>query len=242
MAATSIRQLYSRHVWLSDGTDTLWNFQFTGGYLDKKHVKAKMTSPDGLTTELVPINYNADFIGPFQLQVIPAIPAGYQFTIYRDTPKDLPIVNFVDGGRISEISLDTNAKQAVFIASETIDALLDELYGMTLIDNEFGYKSLRHQVYTGPSTLSLMDNGRAHYKTDGTSVAVPSTLKLEFLSSIINDSASPMTITFPSGAAILQGGVDTTPSSTWVVNPYNIVSLTHIRPGVWFISGKVTPP
>lgn len=239
MAAISIRQLYSRQVWLSDGTDSLWNFQFTGGYLDKTHVKAKMTSPDGLTSELVPINYGTDFIGPFQLQVVPNIPAGYQFTIYRDTPKDLPIVNFVDGGRISEISLDTNAKQAVFIASETIDSVLDELYGVTLIDNEFGYKSMRRQSYTGASSVLLIDNGRAHYKTDGTPVAVPSTLKEEFLSSIINDSASSMSITFPGGGAILQGAADSSLYSTWVLAPYNLVNITHVTAGRWFISGKV---
>ena len=241
MAATTIRQLYSRQVWLSDGTDSIWNFSFTGGYIDKTHVKARITSPDGLSIEAVPINYGTDFIGPFQLNVVPNVPAGSTFTIYRDTPKDLPLVNFEDGGRISEVSLDTNAKQAVFIASETIDALLDELYGITLIDNEFGYKSLRQQTYTGASNVLLTDNGRAHYKTDGTSVAVPSTLKREFLGSIVNDSASSMTVTFPAGGAILQGSADNALHTTWTLYPYNILSITHVRPGVWYISGKATP-
>lgn len=241
MAATTIRQLYSRQVWLSDGTDTVWNFQFTGGYLDKTHVKARIVSPDGLNVEAVPINYALDFLGPFQLNIVPPIPAGWQFTIYRDTPKDLPIVNFVDGGRISEISLDTNSKQAVFIASETLDALLDELYGLTLIDNEFGYKSLRKQTYTGSSTVALIDNGRSHYKTDGTSVSVPSTLKDEFMTSVINDSASNMSLTFPLGGAILQGSVDTTVYTNWTISPRNLVTIAHIRPGVWFLSGKAAP-
>lgn len=240
MAAISIRQLYSRQVWLSDGTDSLWNFQFTGGYIDKTHVKAKMTSPDGLTTELVPINYNADFIGPFQLRVIPNIPAGYTFTIYRDTPKDLPLVNFQDGGRISEVSLDTNANQAVFIASETIDSLLDELYGSTLIDNEFGYKSMRHQVYTGASTVLLIDNGRSHYKTDGTSVTVPDTLKTEFLTTIINDSASAMSVVFSGGGAYMQGSSDVTPYSNWSLGAYSLLSMTKVGPGRWFVSGRLT--
>lgn len=241
MAATPIRQLYSRQEWLSDGTDSLWNFSFTGGYIDKTHVKAKMTSPDGLVTELVPINYSTDFVGPYQLRVIPNVPAGYQFTIYRDTPKDLPIVNFQDGGRISEVSLDTNANQAVFIASETIDSVLDELYGTTLIDNEFGYKSMRHVPYTGASTVLLIDNGRAHYKTDGTAVSVPSTLKEEFLCSIINDNASNMTITFPGGGAILQGAADSSLYSTWTLAPYNLLNITHVTTGRWFISGKAAP-
>jgi hypothetical protein len=60
-------------------------------------------------------------IGPFQLQIAPALPqsAGV-LVIYRDTPKDLPLVDFVEGP-LSEIALDTNAKQAVFIAAEAID-------------------------------------------------------------------------------------------------------------------------
>lgn len=240
MAAISIRQLYSRQVWLSDGTDSLWNFQFTGGYLDKTHVKAKMTSPDGLTSELIPINYSADFIGPFQLQVIPVIPAGYQFTIYRDTPKDLPIVNFVDGGRISEVSLDTNAKQAVFIASETIDSVLDELYGVTLIDNEFGYKSMRHMAYTGASSVLAIDNGRAHRKTDGTQVTVPNTLKEEFLTTVINHSAVELPLVFTGGGAILQGSSDATAYNSWLVFPYSLVSMTKVADGIWYISGKVS--
>lgn len=241
MAATSIRQLYSRQVWLSDGTDSIWNFSFTGGYIDKTHVKAKMTSPNGLTTELVPINYSTDFVGPYQLRVIPNIPAGYTFTIYRDTPKDLPIVNFQDGGRISEVSLDTNANQAVFIASETIDSLLDELYGTTLIDNEFGYKSMRHVNYTGASTVLVIDNGRAHYKTDGTAVTVPSSLKEEFLTTIINDSNSNMSVSFPSGGAILQGAADSSLYTNWILSPYSLLSITHVSPGRWFISGKAAP-
>lgn len=241
MAATPIRQLYSRQEWLSDGTDSLWNFSFTGGYIDKTHVKARITNPANGNTELIPINYSADFIGPFQLRVLPNVPAGYILAIYRDTPKDLPIVDFQDGGRISEVSLDTNAKQAVFIASETVDAILGEIFGYTLLDEEFGYKTLRKQPYTGASTVAVLDNGRAHYKTDGTAVAVPSTLKDEFMTSIINDSASNMSLSFPSGGAILQGSVDTTVYTNWIISPRNLVTIAHIRPGVWFLSGKAAP-
>lgn len=240
MAATSIRQLYSRQVWLSDGTDSLWNFSFTGGYIDKTHVKAKMTNPATGASELVPINYSTDFVGPYQLRIVPNIPAGYQFTIYRDTPKDLPIVNFQDGGRISEVSLDTNANQAVFIASETVDSVLDELYGVTLIDNEFGYKSMRHEAYTGASTIGVIDNGRAHRKTDGTSVTVPNTLKLEFLTTVINHSALDMPLLFTGGGAILQGSSDATVYSSWTISPYSLVSMTKVADGVWYISGKVS--
>jgi hypothetical protein len=67
-------------------------------------------------------------IGEFQLQVTPALPpsAGL-LVIYRDTPKDLPLVDFVEGP-LSEVALDTNARQAVFIAAEAQDEFASTNY------------------------------------------------------------------------------------------------------------------
>lgn len=100
----------------ADGVTTTWNFNFTGGYLDPSHVKA-YTVTAGLTTFLgtVPL------AGPAQALLVPALPVGTEVHIYRDTPKDLPIVDFTDGSSLTEIALDTNAKQAVFIAAEASD-------------------------------------------------------------------------------------------------------------------------
>jgi hypothetical protein len=239
MAITLLRQLYSRAAWLADGGTTLWNFSFTGGYLDKTHVKARIRNIVTDQSEEWAINYATDFVGPFQLRVIPAVPAGHEFTIYRDTPKDLPIHDFQDGARISERSLDDNAKQAVFISSETLDALLDELFKSTLIDNGFGFKSLRKIPYTGASSVIDLDNGRAHYKTDGTSVTVPATLREEFLTTIVNDSMGVMSVTFAEGA-ILQGSADPLGYSNWTLSPRSLLSITKVAPGRWFISGNVS--
>lgn len=236
MASTVIQQLYSRTTWLADGATTVWNFAFTGGYIDKAHITAYVKSPTTGEIEAVPFNVNVDLIGPFQLRILPAIPAGYEFTIARVTPRDLPLVDFQDGGDITEYNLDTNAKQAVFIAAESLDAVLAALLEGS-VDQDYGYKSLKHEPYTGASTLTILDNGRSHFKTDGTSVYVPSDLKVTFLTTIINHSASTMQVTFQ-GSARLQGSSDTTESSVWNLAPYSLLSLTHVEAGQWYISGK----
>ncbi|MCO6445198.1 MAG: hypothetical protein J5J04_14040, partial [Anaerolineae bacterium] len=119
MASTLTQQLYSQNHWLADGVDTVWNFTFGGGYLDRSHVKAYMQSPQGDITNLTIVD--GDFITDFSLQIVPAVPAGYTLVIYRDTPKDAPLVDFLDGARVTEESLDTVAKQSVMIGAEVTD-------------------------------------------------------------------------------------------------------------------------
>lgn len=236
MPSIKVQQLYSRSTWLADGVDTVWNFVFTGGYIDPSHVTAYVKSPATGEIEAVPFNVNTDLIGPYQLRIVPAIPAGYEFTIARVTPRDVPIVDFADGGDINEYNLDTNAKQAVFIAAESLDSVLASLLELS-VDQDYGYKSLKHEAYTGASTMTILDNGRSHYKTDGTAVYVPSALKVTFLSTIINHSDSVLRVTFE-GSARMQGSADTTPASTWDLSPRSLLQLTHVEAGQWYISGK----
>ena len=120
--ATPKEQLLSRTVYDTDGTTTIWEFAFSGGYLDPAHVKAYTVNAAGTRTDLV-INPATDLIGQFQLRIQPALAAGLELVIYRDTPKNLPLVDFTDESGFSEIALDTNAKQGVFIAAEAIDTV-----------------------------------------------------------------------------------------------------------------------
>lgn len=119
--ATLVAQRLSRTLYEADGTTTSWNFTFSGGYLDRSHVKASVLPPGGTATPLTITA--ANFIGDYQLSITPPVAAGTILTIYRDTPKDLPIVDFTDGAGLTEVALDTNAKQAVFIAAESADAI-----------------------------------------------------------------------------------------------------------------------
>lgn len=118
---TPTEQLLSRTVYATDGSTVNWDFSFASGYLDPSHVKAYTTDSLGARTDIVvtlPM-----LIGEFQLQITPALAAGLELTIYRDTPKNAPLVDFTDESGFSEISLDTNAKQAVMVAAEAIDTV-----------------------------------------------------------------------------------------------------------------------
>jgi len=118
---TPTEQLLSRTLYATDGVTTDWDFSFSGGYLLKSHVKAFTEAPSGAR---VPVTVTEDmFTGAYQLRITPALADGLTLTIYRDTPKDLPLVDFTDESGFSEISLDTSAKQAVFIGAETIDVV-----------------------------------------------------------------------------------------------------------------------
>lgn len=119
--ATPTSQLLSRTLYDTDGITTVWDFSFSGGYLDPAHVRAYIESPLGTRTDIVVTE--GMLIGAFQLRITPALAAGNELVIYRDTPKNLPLVDFTDEAGFSEVALDTNAKQAVFIAAEAIDTV-----------------------------------------------------------------------------------------------------------------------
>ena len=118
---TPSRQLLSRTIYDTDGVTVNWDFSFSGGYLDRGHVKAYVDLPTGERTELTVTA--GMFTGPYQLAITPAILSGRTLTIYRDTPKNLPLVDFTDGSGFSEVSLDIMAKQAVFVSAESVDTL-----------------------------------------------------------------------------------------------------------------------
>jgi hypothetical protein len=96
----------------------VWDFSFSGGYIDPSHVRAYTEEASGARTDQV-----LTLTGPYQATITPALATGLTLVIYRDTPKDYPLVDFTDESGFSEIALDTNAKQAVFIAAETVDVV-----------------------------------------------------------------------------------------------------------------------
>jgi sulfur carrier protein ThiS len=115
-------------------------------------------------------------------------------------------------------------------------------YGALLDDTSiYGFKSLFQNAYTGASALALVDNGKAHVKTDATRVDVPANLPVGMLSTIINDNDSGawMQIAFESSVAVVQGRSDTDGLNTWYLAPMQMLSLTKLRQNVWLISGRV---
>lgn len=233
MTSPLILQLYSQNHWTADGSQTIWNFTFADGYLSREFVKAYTL--DTLANKTDIIITDDMFIGDFQLSITPAVPSGYRLVILRDTPKDAPLVDFGDGARVSEVSLDTVARQAVHIAAEVLDGA-----GLSLLTDEIGFKAMKQVPYTGSSVVLLADNGKSHFKTDGTGVTVPNTLPSTFLSTIINHSASVMNITFDSGVAIDQSTDDVAGAATYTLAAKKTATIMKVASGVWYISGNVT--
>ncbi|AWH15403.1 putative tail fiber protein [Aeromonas phage 25AhydR2PP] len=94
------------------GGDT-FEINFSGGYLDKSHVKA-LADDEGPELTLT-------FITKSRIKLSRPIMPGSNVLIFRDTPKVVPLAMFSDGAIINSINLDRNAKQAVFVAAEMLD-------------------------------------------------------------------------------------------------------------------------
>jgi len=111
---------YSINRLTGDGTNTIWNLNFAGGFIDREHIKAYLDNGDGTFSTL-----GFDWISDGSVDVAPAVANGQDFIFYRDTPKNTPLVDFSGGSALTERNLDTIAKQAIFSAAETIDRFAD---------------------------------------------------------------------------------------------------------------------
>lgn len=235
--ATLDQQLYSQNHWIAiDGVQTIWNFTFAGGYIFPEHVKAYYVDENNARVAV-----DLELTGEFQATVDPPVPAtASRFVIYRQTPKDVPLVDFNDGSNVTEPNLDRIARQAIFVAAEAADAVIVEVetaLGSQLDLSPYGFRRLAKVAYTGASEVAEADNGKAHFKTDGTDVTVPSDLSDEHLCSIANYSATPMTVTFE-GTARLQGADDPSAHATWTLAPWNTLTIWKVAAGAWLVSGK----
>lgn len=101
-----------------DGSTLAWDFNFAGGYLDRSHVKALVRDEFGAPTDISPLT----FITDFRVQLPAVIPVGHTLRIYRETPRDAPLVNFTGGSNFTEANLDILARQTILCAAEAFDA------------------------------------------------------------------------------------------------------------------------
>lgn len=106
-----------------DGSTTIWNINFAGGYINKEHVKGYIQDSTTLAVLQTLTFAPGDWIGPNQIKIVPAVASTEILTIYRDTPKNQPLVDFTDGAIFTEANLDKVLNQAVFVAAEAVDAI-----------------------------------------------------------------------------------------------------------------------
>ena len=107
---------YSVNQTVSDGAQTLFEISFSDGYISRDHVKVVVVRPDGTS-------YTPEFswVGDYQIMLSAPAPIGYTVRRYRETPVDRPVVDFADRSIVNELSLDLNARQAVFAVAEIKD-------------------------------------------------------------------------------------------------------------------------
>ena len=112
--------LYATNIFAGDGHTTQYEINFVGKYLDKSHVKAYVYDDSTKLSEPVPILPN-QWLNDTTITGFPVTPVGKFLIIYRDTPKPT-MVDFVNGSRVTETSLDIAARQGLFVAIEALDA------------------------------------------------------------------------------------------------------------------------
>lgn len=101
---------------------TVVDFAFAGGYISPAHVKAELFDP--VTYLRTPVTVTDEhFVTDYRLSLPVSVPVGSVLRVYRDTPKDQPLVNFTNGARIAENNLDLVAEQSVFVAAESADQI-----------------------------------------------------------------------------------------------------------------------
>lgn len=98
------------------GAQVNWEFSFTDGYINRSYVKVTVISAAGVKTHPA-----FTFTGDYTINIKPAVAAGSELFIYRDTPRSAPLVDFQDAAIINEANLDLNARQAIHVAAETAD-------------------------------------------------------------------------------------------------------------------------
>lgn len=123
--ATLLQTLDSQTHWIPAGTQTVFPLSFAGpagrNYLSQSHVKVKLV--DSVTKAETPILTGITFPSAQQIQILPAVPPAPNrvLVIYRDTPKQVPVVDYTFNALIDDASLDLSALQELFAVQEAND-------------------------------------------------------------------------------------------------------------------------
>lgn len=109
----------SYKVWCSPPSNqTVWPFEFVGGYINKDFVKMRYLNESGVWIDVALTH--TDFTEDNTLTV--QIPPAQIVEVYRDTEKRHPIVSYGFGG--SEFMLESQsaaARQPIHIVDELVD-------------------------------------------------------------------------------------------------------------------------
>lgn len=128
MAVPDPQLRYATDVFDADGVTTDWQISFTGGYINPSHVYAMSGILDAdtqllsdrtpHTVEVLSENDNSSTV-----RVSPAVAAGRKLYIYRSTPVQQMLVDYVNGSIISKTNLNLSNDQLLKIIQEMFDSL-----------------------------------------------------------------------------------------------------------------------
>ncbi|WP_448168699.1 phage tail fiber domain-containing protein [Burkholderia ambifaria] len=148
-----------------DSVTKTFTFNFAGGYISKDHVKAYVydtvagtTAPQVITPSM--------WSGPNQITFPAAFPNTQYLVIYRDTPKDTPLVSFANGAILNEPNLDEMAEQSVFAAAETQDRFDLVNDGSTIAINNAATALLQSNKAISDSSAATVTSAAAKSTAD----------------------------------------------------------------------------
>lgn len=128
MAVPDPQLRYATDVFDANGVTTDWQISFTGGYIDPSHVYAMsgildeetqlLTDRTSHTVEVLSEDENSSTV-----RVEPAVAAGRKLYIYRSTPVQQILVDYVNGSIISKTNLNLSNDQLLKIIQEMFDSL-----------------------------------------------------------------------------------------------------------------------
>ncbi|AHB12189.1 tail fiber protein [Xylella phage Prado] len=128
MAVPDPQLRYATDVFDANGVTTDWQISFTGGYIDPSHVYAMsgildeetqlLTDRTSHTVEVLSEDENSSTV-----RVEPAVAAGRKLYIYRSTPVQQMLVDYVNGSIISKTNLNLSNDQLLKIIQEMFDSL-----------------------------------------------------------------------------------------------------------------------
>lgn len=119
-----------------DGVSTTHEFNFVGGYIARRHVKAYIEDGTTKVRTDVPID-DSNFLNDYTLSGLPVTPVGSTLVIYRATDLS-PLVDFTNGAEFTEVAMDLVARQGLFVAVELADAYDGLTAGGNGIDGKDG--------------------------------------------------------------------------------------------------------
>lgn len=147
MAVPDPQLRYATDVFDANGVTTDWQISFTGGYIDPSHVYAMsgVVDPDtqlltDRTSHTVQVLSEDDDAST--VRISPAVANGRTLYIYRSTPVQQMLVDYVNGSIISKTNLNLSNDQLLKIIQEMFDSLniatlsIDQQIGVVVDLNE----------------------------------------------------------------------------------------------------------